>query len=150
MSIQKLLDESGLGPKVGKGTYNLIHMLGSLYVVKFKIRGGQEWRAFSEAENEIAQSLHSNGIAVPKPEGVFNIVRPHDGVIIPGFVMEYIPGRVLSHIDNNYATKLWLNELKKARYLGYQLFDAGDHNAIWNERKKKLYLIDFESWELPA
>jgi len=86
---------------------------------------------------------------VPKPEGVFDIEHPFSKIIVPGFVMEYIPGIRLSRVNETLATSSWLNEIRKVRSLGYYMVDWGDNNALWVPEIKKIYLIDFESWGLP-
>lgn len=147
MEISEILKQ-GIGEYVGRGKYNLIYMVGDSHVVKFKRYGGMEWRIFSEKEYEIARALYSMGISVPKPEGVYEIEHPKTKDIVPGFVMEYIPEKRLI-IGGNYESGLWAREIKKVRGYGFEILDSGVENTIWCPQRKKIYLIDFEGWELP-
>jgi len=147
MEISEILKQ-GLGKYVNRGKYNLIHMVGNGHVVKFKRFGGMEFKPFSEHEYKIAKALYSLGISVPKPEGIFNIEHPKTHLIVPGFVMEYIPEKRLI-IGGNYESALWSREIKEVRRHGFDPFDSGTDNVIWCPQRNRIYLIDFEGWELP-
>lgn len=148
MEISEILKLEGIGKYVNRGKYNLIHMVGNEHVVKFKRFRGMEWLLFSEHEYKIAKALYSLGISVPKPEGVFEIEHPKTKNIVPGFVMEYIPETRLI-IGGNNESVLWTREIKKVRMLGFDVLDSGTDNVIWCPSRNRIYLIDFEGWELP-
>ncbi len=148
MEISEILKLEGIGKYVKRGKYNLIHMVGEGHVVKFKRFGGMEWLPFSEKEYRVAKALYELGISVPKPEGVYEIEHPITKKPASAFLMEYIPGKRLI-IGGNYESELWAREAKKVRREGFDVLDLTPENSIWCPSRKKIYLIDFEGWELP-
>ena len=144
----EILKREGIGKYVNRGKYNLICMVGDSHVVKFKRFWGIEFKPFSEHEFQVAKALYNLGISIPKPEGVFEIEHPKTRDIVPGFVMEYIPGKKVN-INENNKIELLLDEIKKVREYGFETIDVNIDNAIWCPERRKIYLIDFEGWELP-
>lgn len=81
---------------------------------------------------------------------------PDRGIIegreMPALIMEYVKGPTLAQLTNNAelfekATKSRDEEIKKARELGFDEFDAEyPGNTIWSQEKNKAVLIDFEMW----
>ena len=147
MEISEILKQ-GIDKYVNRGKYNLIYMVGDNHVVKFKRFGGMEFKPFSEHEYQIASALYSLGISVPKPEGVYEIEHPITKKPASGFLMEYIPETRLI-IGGNCESALWVREIKKVRQEEFYALDSSPENSIWCPPRNKVYLIDFEGWELP-
>lgn len=113
----------------------------------------------TQVEYDNHKDIHAFGIPSPKPIGFYDIhfrSRRTWGfwTIFPGFVMEYIPGLTMGQVketmpqDYPHIEELWKAEIEKAESLGWNTKDSNyKGNAIWCLEKKKIYLLDFESWE---
>ncbi len=112
-----------------------------------------EWMA--EHEYNIASTLYSNGVSVPKPEGVYTLSLWGGLLHKPAFVMERIRAPKLSRIfskwiDNSRRKELNQKldlELDKARDLGFLLKDTGAYNAFYSKEEDRIILFDFARWE---
>ncbi|MBI5066248.1 hypothetical protein HZA97_08490 [Candidatus Woesearchaeota archaeon] len=145
--------------------YNRVRRISSSHVAK-TVLGYQFWdktsffwglKLLRDLNKEITKQtvLYNLGIAVPRPKGLFNVTfresSLEEGIVVPGFVMEYIPGITLSLMQQEdvfpEANKMYEEEIRRAKALGFYPGDEGLHNAIWNSEKRKTYLIDFADWE---
>ncbi len=108
----------------------------------------------AEHEFNIASTLYSNGVSVPKPEGVYTISLWGGLVKKPAFVMERIHAPRLDKLLRkwmNYSRRNELNhklnrEFDKARDLGFVLKDASVYNAFYSEEEDRMILFDFARW----
>lgn len=145
-----------LTPQVGHGVWGRVFRVSNFHVAKVckshigSLETKVDWLTH---QNDIAQKAYAKGISVPEPVGVFNVelrlAKNKDQKIVPGFIMEYINGRLLSDIDKKELKKvkdLWYSEKEKALQSGFIIFDAYEHNAIWCPERERVYLIDFEGW----
>lgn len=110
------------------------------------------------AECSMHNSLYEAGFQVPKPEGIFDvhlegrIERAHGhSKIVKGFVSQRIYGatdfnKLPEHL-RSVAEQQFVEQLKRAAREGFvPNFDAMK-NTIFDDKEKKLYLIDFHLWE---
>ena len=132
---------------------------GSVYTVRRKddlvgkvFSREDDWMA--EHEYDIASTLYSNGVSVPKPEGVYTLSLWGGLLHKPAFVMERIRVPRLDKILKkwmDYSRRQELNqkldrELNKARDLGFILDDATAYNAFYSEEEDRIILFDFARW----
>lgn len=153
-NIQQLLKKEGIGEKIGEGCSGKVYRIGKTdYVVKVA-RINLETKASAarrfEKEERISDRLHSVGVSVPKPEGVFGIKNPETGEYVPCFVMEYIPskniGRNRLKVHEKYS-----EEKEKAAKEVLEINDTRiDHNVLWCPSRDRVYLIDFGFWKEKA
>ncbi len=148
-------------PRINPG-YDRVRRISRKHAVK-TFWGWSNWDTVQENEQmELMKELHKeletqrlfydSGITVPKPEGIFGVTIRNfpyfESRRVPGFVMQYIPGVM---VDQMFRTKFHSEvdqkhreEREKAMALGYVPGEA--HNAIWNPKERKVYLIDFRFW----
>ncbi len=111
-------------------------------------------------EIKIGRLLYSLGISVPEPI-MCDFVNVRDIVEI-GYIMEYIDGisnwihgdktDEFSDYEWNLATTLALDEVKRAKKLGFSLAKNKDGHDLDNPewiftKDKKIKLIDFTKWK---
>ena len=108
---------------------------------------GEMYREYS-----LCKKLYDRGISVPKPYGVFRVELDDKRTI--GFVMDRINGETLmyykAHKSNEKEAKIFAEkikemqeEIKKASDLGFLLDDRTENNAMVDEEKNRVVLIDF-------
>lgn len=120
-----------------------------------KEEGQRAWREYS-----MGNYLFERGIQVPKMHGVISpeslckscdvsrigLVRMDDWFL----VMQKINGKELEFVsgaDRDEAIKQLKEEIAKVLKLGICPYDSlNDKNSIFDEKERKLYLIDFEQW----
>jgi hypothetical protein len=102
-------------------------------------------------EYEIASRLYYNGISVPEPVGIEELVLFFDEKY-PAFIMQYLPfpsGAELTYPVSEYALTKAKLELGKAVDLDFS--PGGDclnpNNYMYDTKNEQVYLIDFERWE---
>ncbi len=154
-------------PKISSD-YEQVRRISNTHVVK-TVGVAKDWRKENDRwtrnfifgcreELETHTRVYNSGLSSPKPEGLFKVIIRAPlkrGIIIPGFVMEYIPGQTLQdlyeHDEDVFfeAVKQRDAEIQKAKDMGFS-FCGNDHlslfNAIWNPEQQKTYLIDFALW----
>ena len=112
-------------------------------------------------EIKISRLLYSLGISVPEPI-MCDYIRIN-GAAKKGFIMEYIDGisnwihgdktDEFSDYEWNLATTLALDEVKRAKKLGFSLAKNKDGHDIDNpewifiSKGEKIKLIDFTKWK---
>jgi hypothetical protein len=111
-------------------------------------------------EFQMQKRVFNLSLSVPKPEGIYEVTirnsKSCSGVIIPGLIMEYISGSTLRQLERRghynvlaKADSQTRIEIERAQRLGFFSLDANiDSNIIWNPKKRIIYLIDFQDWEL--
>lgn len=110
------------------------------------------WMA--EHEFDIASTLYSQGVSVPKPEGVYTLSLWGGLLMKPGFVMQRIYAPRLDKLLRKrmaYSQRQELNhkldrELDKARDLGFLLDDVTAYNAFYSAEEDRIILFDFARW----
>ncbi len=135
-----------------------IYRISDNYVVKVAARERYKTDMFYEIK--MCRLLYSLGISVPEPI-MCDYVRIN-GAVKKGFIMDYIDGITNSiHGDKtdefsdyewNLATTLALDEVKRAKKLGFSLAKNKDGHDIDNPewiftKDKKIKLIDFTKWK---
>jgi len=162
--------------EIGRGAEGIVYKISDKYVAKVPRICYPDSKKNLRKEFEIAKVLFENGVSVPEPEGIFKIRNLGlTSVIIPSeaFIMEYIKGKTGSEFFRDYSSfrmvnpnfiespsfagyneeynhikKLYEEEIKKAKEIGFLPFDAEfNGNYIWSAERSKLYLIDFGMWE---
>ena len=138
-----------------------VYRINKIFATKTYIR--KEDLYLLEHEFKITRILHSEGISVPKPFGIFNLSLNGNKKLSSYFIMEYLEGITFYFIENSLKIEpeikrrfrerkselegLMSSELKKAEGLGFVTRDCGEFNTIWDWKRNKVYLIDFETWE---
>ncbi len=132
---------------------------GSVYTVRRKdnlvgkvFPRENDWMA--EHEFDVASTLYSRGVSVPKPEGVYTLSLWGGLLHKPAFVMERIRAPRLDKLLRkwmDYSLRQELNkkldrELDKARDLGFLLDDATAYNAFYSKEEDRIILFDFARW----
>jgi len=124
-----------------------------------KIPSGNRYKRDMFYEIKMCRLLYSFGISVPEPI-TCDYVNVGDKVEI-GYIMEYIDGisncihgektEEFTDYQWNLATILSLNEVKKAKKLGFSWAKYKDGEVIDNPewiftKDKEIKLIDFTKW----
>ncbi len=144
---------------IDEGTHGAVYKIGdSGYCLKV-IGDGTYWtfnfntptKRYDRLERicEIVKIAYDNGVCVPKPEGVLGVKDPKTGKFLPGFVMEYIvPSKGPWIIKKARIGKGWAREMEKAEKAGVVVRDSkpNGHNCIWNPKRRRTCLIDFDLW----
>ena len=142
---------------VNEGWSGQVFQLTENHVGKFLLDVCKKTLDKLQKENKICKIAYEGGMSVPKPEGIFNVMHPTKKNICPAFVMEYLHGKLLKEIfDKEGRSKLYFKiqglatqEIKKAENLKLLPRDWNHSgNIIWDSEIKKVYLIDFEYWEI--
>ena len=135
-----------------------IYRISDNYVVKVAARERYKTDMFYEIK--MCRLLYSLGISVPEPI-MCDYVRIN-GAVKKGFIMDYIDGITnsiygdktdeFSDYEWNLATTLALDEVKRAKKLGFSLVKNKDGHDIDNPewiftKDKKIKLIDFTKWK---
>ena len=169
MLIVPKFDIGSYEPKlVGDGFHGVVIRISEDLVAKLSFaKSNREAKRDAKHEYEIARALYDHGVSVPKPEGVFRLDKDIKSCFgtksltasrIPsrgyGFVMEYVPGVLLSNewyrVHPNYWEPLYEKlgkEIKKAQEIAFP-DDFGSHNFLVHENKLDGFIIDFYEWEL--
>ena len=140
------------------------HGEGTIYKISdnhcAKMPSGNRYKTDMFYEIKMCRLLYSLGISVPEPI-MCDYVRIN-GAVKKGFIMDYIDGITNSiHGDKtdefsdyewNLATTLALDEVKRAKKLGFSLVKNKDGHDIDNPewiftKDKKIKLIDFTKWK---
>lgn len=141
---------------INGGVFGEVYRLTQKHVGKVLQPWANDRIKLLKKENEICKIAYENGISVPKPEGIFNIMPHEDKKLSISFVMEYVEGPTLKEIGYNYKDSilysevfnLAIEEVAKAKEIGLKPSDHEcEENIIWCEKKEKVYLIDFGWWE---
>jgi hypothetical protein len=105
-----------------------------------------------EEEFEMHKQLFNEGIRVAKPYDLVELLNTVNDVRLRqksiGLLMQFIPGPLIQDLPYELrvkAAKEYEKELKKCEKLGFEIFDPGYHNGIYNP-KNGVYLTDFERW----
>jgi hypothetical protein len=143
---------------LGSGSEGWIYRISDNYVVKVAARERYKTDMFYEIK--MCRLLYSLGISVPEPI-MCDYVRIN-GAVKKGFIMDYIDGITnsiygdktdeFSDYEWNLATTLALDEVKRAKKLGFSLAKNKDGHNIDNPewiftKDKKIKLIDFTKWQ---
>jgi len=114
-----------------------------------------------ESEFEIQMQLYEGGVSVPKPKGMYVCKLPIVNGILSlfplkrkyfGLVMERLSGingataYGEGTAEQEKLTDMTIAELEKAKSLGFEPWDTGLHNTIYNPEMDKLWLVDFVGW----
>lgn len=164
---QRVLQEKiAIGPKA------VVFRLSDDYAVKFKMEGWPFRKISNESsvhyalgsEYRVLKELHTRGISVPKPLGVFKVsiqnlpsFRPPYNFTFfrsqsfPGLVMEHIDGIFIENAPKEKRKELTdraLEEVSKAIIGGLSFIHEGydaSKNALWVPETDKIYLtgLDF-------
>lgn len=158
-SMEKLKEfpiDSNYFRHVSEGNYGSVYQLNKKHVGKFLFFPETMNSQKLQMENEVCKIAYENGISVPKPEGVFNVMRPKSNNLCPTFIMEYIKGKTFGELQNiggnsKLCKKIFdlaKKEINKAGEIGLkspEWYTGG--NIIWSP-EEKVYLIDFGLWEI--
>ncbi|MBI2145919.1 hypothetical protein HYU22_01090 [Candidatus Woesearchaeota archaeon] len=112
-----------------------------------------------ENEYSMLKAVYEAGVSVPKPEGVFLVPVPRDGILnylqgrkllTPGILMQYIAGIPMNKLRGkrlDEAFRLRHEELRKCKIAGFDPLDTIERNAIYSPLENKVYLVDVENWQ---
>ena len=133
---------------IGEGVYNQVLAISKRHVAKVPIEPTYDLE--QEYRNHI--ELYHAEISVPKPIGIFRFYpKNYLGEWGLGLIMEKLNGVRGDKTIGERRTRV-TSELDKQLDLcleaGFEPFDVGLHNCIWNEKAGKLYLIDFYGWKM--
>lgn len=133
--------------KVGSGSEGIVYRISDSLVAKVPY---YQYR-IGDLDHEYRMCLELNlvGVAVPRPEGVFEVDIP-GGSPSAALVMEFIEGQKLARIKSGriktIALKSMEEEITKARDYSFITRDCGVHNSIFVAKEEQTYLIDFSGW----
>ena len=140
------------GIRINYGVHGEIYALSRRHIAKV-----YRDPAKLEREREVSGILYSEGISVPKPEGVFR-VRINPFRTTEAFVMEYVHGIIGEKIADKRRYKsirprveqLMRSEVEKCEDLGFICQDADRlDNSIYKPKEDSIVLVDFCNWEMP-
>ncbi len=101
-------------------------------------------------EYQIQLALYEAQLPVPRPLGIFRFHQDkHLDEYGVGLIMQRLHGTCgdqTSGKTREIVEDALEKQIGHCVKLGFEPFDPGLHNCIWNEQEEKLYLIDFDSW----
>lgn len=121
------------------------------------------WTSALIRAHSINAQLYEDGVSTPKPKGLYRLNFNEQSVLpsgIPAYVMENLlkngginasdsKFRNLPNAEQEFAQRIYEEELTKARKLGYSPCDEGKHNYFYNPSNGLVKLIDFAGWKSP-
>ncbi|MBI5803088.1 hypothetical protein HY448_00150 [Candidatus Pacearchaeota archaeon] len=119
-------------------------------IVKTIPWAGDKSERFLKREEKIQRALLLKGFNVSTPYGVSSL-RLNDGAVVSGFFMEYIPGIPWYDLDlsqRDFTSKTIRPEIKRAISMNFKPGNYNENVILGSDGK--VYLIDFEYWEMPG
>ena len=119
-------------------------------------RRDQDAMDYATQEYEIGKVLFKEGVHVPefysleKPDTYFSrVIRPQSMIKRPCIVMEKVPGEELLDLSEETleeAISQHLKQLRRVLQAGVGTIDINGCNALFDEERKILHLVDFGGW----
>ena len=143
-------DVAGRPEIIQSGDYSTILAITPRHIVKVPI--DPAYNLAEEYTNHL--EVYHSDIPCPKPIGLFRFFpEGYGGEFGIGLIMERLTGLTGNKTQGRTRVRVkreleaWL---ARCRRLGFEPFDEGLHNCIWDTKKEKLYLIDFKGWTIPG
>ncbi|MEI6058809.1 MAG: hypothetical protein WCP89_03490, partial [archaeon] len=131
--------------EINRGFNAVVYWISDSHVVKVPL-SDQRDIGYLVRELDVQKELHGRGISVPSPCEIVPILlgnKPYKGL-----VMERIHGWSLRDHPDSGMIEAYYAEVCRARQMGFVPKDLGAINALWDNRKSRVTLIDFDGWEL--
>lgn len=135
---------------ISGGDYATVLALTTRHVAKVPVEPSYDLSG--EYANHL--EVYHADIPCPKPIGIFRFFPAgYGGEFGIGLIMEKLRG--ITGDKTRGKTRIRVereleSKLARCKELGFEPFDEGLHNCIWDSRKEKLYLVDFNGWITPA